>query len=123
MGAETPPNHSLFGNGVPRSHLTGPAFSCCRSEAFVHGASPFVLQIWLSTILWLSMAWVEPGHTSLGGCWILAQRGMGGACLRAGFWLSMARVEPGHASLEGAGTVWRSLRPPATSRASYLSVL
>merc|ERR1712151_1382430 len=28
---------------------------------------------------WLSMAWVEPGHASLEGCWILASHGMGGA--------------------------------------------
>merc|ERR1712066_1224762 len=63
--------------------------------------------LFCSTIFWLSMAWVEPGHASLGGCWILAQHGMGGACLCAGFWLSMAWVEPGHASLGGC---WHGLQ-------------
>merc|ERR1712061_228555 len=107
---------------------------------------------------WPSMAWVEPGHASLGGCWHGAQIAPTSghvtsqlpfslpaeALLGAGrsqFWFSMAWVKPGHASLggldsgsawhgwslamlrlEGAGTVLRSLRPPATSRASYLSV-
>merc|ERR1712039_196447 len=62
---------ACFGNGVALSHLTGPAF---------------FFQIWLSTGFWLSLASVVPGHASLGGCWILAQHGMGGAwpCLAWG---------------------------------------
>merc|ERR1711879_93310 len=72
-------NHSLFGNGVPLSHLTGPAFLCCRSEAFVHGASPFFF--------------CRSGNQQYSGsAW-------------HGWSLAML-------CLEGAGTVFRSLRPP-----------
>merc|ERR1712217_409488 len=109
---------------------TAPSDSLFRQRSGTYplnGAGLFVFQIWLSTGFWLSLASVVPGHASLGGCWILAQHGMGGA------WPCFAwRVlDSGSAwdgwslamlSLGGAGAVLRSLRPPATSRASYVSV-
>merc|ERR1712190_240421 len=36
------------------------------------GRSPAMLRL-EGAGFWLSMAWVEPGHASLGGCWHVAQ--------------------------------------------------
>merc|ERR1712039_424160 len=75
---------AFFGNGLALSHLTGPAFLFSRSGyqqdsgSAWHGWFPAMLRL-EGAGFWLSMAWVEPGHASLGGCWILAQHGMGGA--------------------------------------------
>merc|ERR1712217_858046 len=55
---------------------TAPSDSLFRQRSGTYplnGAGLFVFQIWLSTGFWLSLAWVVPGHASLGGCWILAQ--------------------------------------------------
>merc|ERR1712066_839260 len=74
MGTEAelvrkPPLTTAF--SATECHLTGPAFLCCRSEAFVHGASPFCFAVQYSGSAW--HGW------SLPVCWILAQHGMGGA--------------------------------------------
>merc|ERR1712151_668418 len=63
-----------------------------------HGWFPAMLRL-EGAGFWLSMAWVEPGHASLGGCWILARHGMGGAwpCFAWGCWYgAQIAPTPGH---------------------------
>merc|ERR1712187_180195 len=90
------------------------AFSACRSGYQQDSGTAW--HGWFLAMLclegagfWLSMAWAEPGHASFGGCWILAQHGMGGAWPCFAWSVLESRSE----RLEGAQT---------SSRASYLSV-
>merc|ERR1711948_127271 len=84
---------ACFGNGVALSHLTGPAF--------------FFPDLAINRIL---------AQLGIGGsrpCF--AWRVLDSGSAWHGWSLAML-------SLGGAGAVLRSLRPPATSRASYVSV-
>merc|ERR1711920_8502 len=97
--------------------LTGPAFLFCRSGyqqgSAWHGWSLAMLCL-EGAGFWLIMAWAEPCHASLGGCWILAQHGMGGArpCFA---WRVLDSGSAWHGwslvmlRLEGACTALRSL--------------
>merc|ERR1712066_1117524 len=101
MGTEAelvrkPPLTTAF--SATECHMGGPAFLCCRSEAFVHGASPFCFAVQYSGSAWHG--------------WSLAILRLEGA----GFWLSMAWVEP--ACVLDSGSAWQGW-----SLASDLSVL
>merc|ERR1712061_857832 len=75
MGADLAINRAQHGMGGAWPCF---AWRVLDSGSAWHGWSLAMLRL-EGAGFWPSMAWVEPGHASLGGCWILAQHGMGGA--------------------------------------------